>query len=93
MYGVFGLGVALLTLLAFILVLLELARHRLHRNRFRRGVYFVVPGLGVGLVLVFTLSALRVFVPSVSHWVPLVVFSAVIPVRGRIPDPGSGDRR
>ncbi len=92
-YGVFGLAVALLTLLAFVLVLLELARHRLHSNRFRRGLYFVVPGLGVGLVLVFTLSATRVFVPSVSHWVPLIVFSAVIlfVVGFLTPDPGIDD--
>jgi hypothetical protein len=77
-YGVFGLAVALLTVLAFALVLLELARHGLPANRFRRGLYFVVPGLGLGLVLVFTLSATRVFVPSVGHWVPLVIVSAII---------------
>ena len=47
-------------------------------NRFRRGLYFLVPGLGVGLVLVFTLSVTRVFVPSASHWIPLVVISGVI---------------
>jgi len=77
-YGVFGLAVALLTLLAFALVLLELARHRLPANRFLRGLYFVVPGFGLGLVLVFTLSATRVFVPSVGHWVPLVVVSGIV---------------
>jgi len=77
-YGVFGLAVALLTVFAFALVLLELARHRLPANRFLRGLYFLVPGLGVGLVLVFTLSATRVFVPSIGHWVPLVVVSAII---------------
>ena len=77
-YGVFGLAVALLTVFAFALVLLELARHRLPANRFLRGLYFLVPGLGVGLVLVFTLSATRVFVPSVGHWVPLVVVSGII---------------
>ena len=77
-YGVFGLAIALLTVFAFALVLLELARHGLPANRFRRGLYFVVPGLGLGLVLVFTLSATRVLVPSVGHWVPLVIVSAVI---------------
>ena len=77
-YGVFGLAVALLTVFAFALVLLELARHGLPANRFRRGLYFVVPGLGLGLVLVFTLSATRVLVPSVGHWVPLVIVSAII---------------
>jgi hypothetical protein len=92
-YGVFGLAVALLTLLALVLVLLELARHRLHSNRFVRGLYFLVPGLGVGLVLVFTLSATRVFVPSVGHWVPLVVVSAAIlfVVGFLTPDPGIED--
>jgi hypothetical protein len=77
-YGVFGLAVALLTVLAFALVLLELARHRLPANRFLRGLYFLVPGLGLGLVLVFTLSAARVFVPSASHWVPLVIGSGIV---------------
>jgi hypothetical protein len=77
-YGVFGLAVALLTVFAFVWVLLELMRHRLPANRFLRGLYFLVPGLGLGLVLVFTLSATRVFVPSAGHWVPLVLVSGIV---------------
>lgn len=77
-YGVFGLAVLLLTLFAFALVLLELARHRLPANRFLRGLYFLVPGLGLGLVLVFTLSATRVFVPSLGHWLPLLIISGIV---------------
>jgi hypothetical protein len=92
-YGVFGLVVALLTVIALGAVLLELARRRLPANRFRRALYFVVPGLGFGLVLVFTLSATRVFVPSLSHWVPLVAGSTIIffVIGFLTPDPGSDD--
>jgi len=75
-YGIFGIILAVLTAIALGGVLVSLARRRLARNRFRRGLTFLVPGIGVGLILVFTLSATRVFVPSPSHWIPLVIVSA-----------------
>jgi hypothetical protein len=77
-YGIFGLAVAVLTVFAFALVLLELARQRLPANRFLRGLYFLVPGLGLGLVLIFTLSATRVFVPSLGHWLPLIIVTGIV---------------
>ncbi len=77
-YGMFGLAIAVLTALAFTGALVRLARHRLHPNRFRRGLRFLVPGIGLGLFLVFTLSATRVFVPQPGRWVPLLVVSAVV---------------
>lgn len=76
-YGLFGLVVLVLTLLALAAVLLALARHRLPTNRWMRGLRFLTPGLGIGLVLVFTLSALRIFVPRAETWVLLLAISAV----------------
>jgi hypothetical protein len=77
-YGLFGLAVLVLTLLAFLGVLFGLARHRLPVNRFRRSLRFLVPGVGLGLFLGFTLSATRVFVPQPGRWVPLVIGSAAV---------------
>jgi len=72
-YGLFGLGLLLLTAFAVIAALLALARHRLSQNRWLRAARFLTPGLGLGLVLVFTLSAFRVWVPSTSRWIEMVL--------------------
>jgi hypothetical protein len=77
-YGAFGLAVAGFTGLSLAGALLGLARHRLSANRWRRGVRFAWPGLGLGLFLVFTLSALRVFVPQPHRWLPIVAASTVV---------------
>lgn len=76
-YGVFGIVVAVLALASFAANLLALARHRLSDNRWSRGVRFLVPGAGAGLVLVFTLSVLRVWSPQPSRLVPLVAACAL----------------
>lgn len=75
-YGLFGIAVLVLTILALLAVLVRLARHRLSLNRFHRALRFLVPGIGIGLVLVFTLSATRIFVPDPGHWIPLVLVSS-----------------
>jgi len=77
-YGLFGLGVAFLTALSFLGALVGLARHRLPANRWRRGLRFLTPGLGLGLVINFTLSATRVFVPQLDRWVGITVVSALV---------------
>lgn len=77
-YGAFGIGVAFLTALSFLGALVGLARHRLPPNRWRRGLRFLTPGLGLGLLLNFTLSATRVFVPSAGRWLTIVVVSAAV---------------
>jgi hypothetical protein len=74
-YGAFGLAVAAFTAVSLAGALLALARHRLSPNRWRRAVRFTWPGIGIGLLLVFTLSAIRVFVPLPHRWVPLVAIS------------------
>ena len=76
-YGLFGLAVLLLTVLSLALALLAMARHTLPQNRWLRGVRFLIPGFGVGLVLTFTLSAFRVFAPGPGHWLPLLVVPTV----------------
>lgn len=76
-YGVFGLVVTGLTVVSFAAALIALARHRLPENRFRRALRFVTPGLGLGLTLVFALSATRVFVPRPGRWIPILLICAV----------------
>ncbi|MDQ6613866.1 MAG: hypothetical protein M3083_03740 [Actinomycetota bacterium] len=76
-YGLFGLGIAFLTALSFLAALIGLARHRLQTNRWRRGLRFLTPGLGLGLVVNFTLSATRVFVPGIGRWVTITALCAV----------------
>jgi hypothetical protein len=76
-YGLFGLGILVLTVLGFIEALLALARGRLPLNRWRRGIRFLIPGLGVGAILVFSLSAFGEWLPSNGHWfVILAIFGA-----------------
>jgi hypothetical protein len=76
-YGLFGLGILILTVLGLIEALLALAHGRLAVNRWRRGIRFLIPGLGVGAVLVFSLSAFGKWLPSNGHWfVILAIFGA-----------------
>lgn len=72
-YTLFGLAVAAFTALTLAACCIGLARHRLSPNRFRRGLQFLVPGLGLGLTVTFTLSALRIAAPSAALWLPLTV--------------------
>ena len=76
-YGLFGLGILVLTVLALIEVLLALADGRLPVNRWRRGIRFMVPSLGIGGVLVFTLSAFGKWLPSNGHWFTILAIFAV----------------
>lgn len=92
-YGLFGLALVLLTLLAAADTALAVARHQLPANRFRRGLRLLTPGVGVGLVLVFTASATRVWLASPSQW-PLAagVCAAVFFLVGYLsPTPDRGD--
>lgn len=79
-YGAFGVAVATLTAASIVALLLGVARHKLPANRWRRALRFLGPGIGLGLTVVFTLSALRVFVPRPGRWVPIVVIAASVAV-------------
>lgn len=76
-YGLFGLALAILTVLALLDVALAIARNRLPLNRWRRGMRLLTPGIGIGLVLVFTLSAIRVWVPTTERWLVVAAGFAV----------------
>jgi hypothetical protein len=77
-YGIFGIGVLLLTIAAWATCLLALARHRLPANRWWRALRFLPAGFGTGLVAVVTLSVLRVIPPAPSVEIPVVVGTTVI---------------
>jgi len=77
-YGVFGLAMLVLTILAWLTALLALARHRLPPNRGRRGLRFLPAGFGTGLVAVITLSVLRLVPPEPAIEIPVVLGAAAI---------------
>ncbi|MBN9635215.1 MAG: hypothetical protein J0H22_08375, partial [Actinobacteria bacterium] len=52
-------------------------RHRLSNNRFLRGVRLLMPGIGVGLLLLFTASASRIWVPRTPIWLVVAAITAV----------------
>lgn len=76
MYGTFGMLLALLTAIALVIALRALAAHRLSLNRWVRGLRFLVPGIGLGMVLVIVCSMLRIFAPTISRWGPLMLLCA-----------------
>jgi hypothetical protein len=43
-----------------------------------RAVRFLVPGIGTGLVIVFTLSATRLLLTGPMVWVPIVAVTAAL---------------
>jgi hypothetical protein len=74
-YGIFGLAVAVGTGIALFKVLRRLATHQLPANRWQRAMRFVTVGTGLGLTLVFTVSALRIFAPATGTAILLVAGS------------------
>ncbi|MGH9125083.1 MAG: hypothetical protein ACRDZ8_10215 [Acidimicrobiales bacterium] len=77
LFGLFAIEVTVFTALLFAGAFLALARGKLHENRFRRGLRFLWPGLGLGVVIVFAFAILRIFVPSAGHWLPIVLLCAI----------------
>jgi len=82
LYGLFALAVLALTVSSLFFALLAMARHQLSRNRWMRAVRFVIPGFGVGLVLIFTTSVLGVFAPGPGHWLPLLIIASAVGLAG-----------
>ena len=75
-YGLFGLAVLVLTASSLGLALLAMARHTLSQNRWVRGIRFLIPGFGIGLVLTFTLAAFGIFTAGPGHWLPLLIVTS-----------------
>jgi hypothetical protein len=75
-YGVFAILVIAITAVLVAAILIRLAARRLAPNRWRRAVRFGTAGVGIGLSLTFSLSALRLLLPDASRWLPLVLVSA-----------------
>jgi hypothetical protein len=92
-YGLFGLALLLLTIAAIAGVVWAIATHRMPRNRWRRALRMLTVGLGLGLVLVFTLSAFRVWVPTNGKWfLTVLIFAVVFFVIGYLtPTPSSDE--
>ncbi len=76
-YGLFGIALMVFTVLALVDVAIALARHRLSANRWKRGMRLLVPGLGIGLVIAFSASVLRLWVPETGLWLVVSGLTAV----------------
>lgn len=77
-YGVFAVAIAGITALLLVGLLIRLAAHRLPANRFSRAWRFAVAGVGLGLVATFTLSVLRVLLPSRERSAAVVIVTALV---------------
>ena len=77
-YGLFGLAVLVLTASSLGIALLAMARHTLPQNRWLRGVRFLIPGFGIGLILTFTLAAFGIFTAGPGHWLPLLIVTSAV---------------
>ena len=77
-YGVLGLALLVLTTLAIIDAAIAIARHKTSMNRFRRALRLLSPGIGVGLVLAFTASVARWWVPRTGTWLLIAGITAAV---------------
>jgi hypothetical protein len=68
-YGLFGIALVVLTVLALVDAAFAIARQRLSANRWQRGLRLLAPGVGVGLVLTFSASVARLWVPESGRWI------------------------
>jgi len=75
-YGLFGIALLVLTVLASVDAALAIRRHRLSGNRWLRGLRLLTPGVGVGLVLLFTATVLRLWVPPTPVWLNIAAGTA-----------------
>lgn len=73
-YTLFGIAVALLTAFLLVAIVRRALKGTLPFNRWSRAARFAQPGAGLGMVLVFTLSAVRIVL------VPAAVGFAIIAV-------------
>ena len=77
-YGLFGIALVVLTALAILDAAMAIARHRLSANRWQRGLRLLAPGIGIALVLAFSASVARLWVPNTGHWLVIAGISAAV---------------
>jgi hypothetical protein len=92
-YAVFGMVVGGIALVLLAGALWRLATGRLHHNRWRRGLTLAAPGLGLGFLLTFSLSALRIASPEPTLWAMFLLGGAAIGFAAGYltPTPGAAD--
>lgn len=76
-YGLLGLALLVLTALATVDAAIAIARRKDSQNRWRRGLRLLTPGIGIGLVLAFSASVVRWWVPSTGLWLLVSGVTAV----------------
>lgn len=76
-YGLFGVALLVLTALSVSDVAIALARQRLSTNRWKRGMRLLMPGIGIGLVIVFSASVLRLWIPDTGLWMAIAGMTAI----------------
>ncbi len=77
-YGVFGIALVVLTVLALVDAGIAIARHRSSASRFRRGLRMLTPGIGIGLVLAYSASVARMWVPRTGLWLLVAGITAAV---------------
>jgi hypothetical protein len=77
-YGLFGIALFVLTALALLDAALAVAKHRLSPNRWKRGLRLLAPGVGIGLVIAFSASVVRLWVPSTGLWLVVAGLTAAV---------------
>ena len=77
-YGLFGIALVVLTGLALLDAAFAVAKHRFSHNRWQRGLRLLAPGVGIGLVLAFSASVARLWVPNTGLWLVLAGLTAVV---------------
>jgi hypothetical protein len=77
-YGLFGIALVVLTALAIVDASLALVRRRVSPNRWRRGLRLLIPGIGIAMVLAFSASVARLWVPETSRWLMIAAISAAV---------------
>jgi hypothetical protein len=77
-YGSFGIALVVLTALSLLDVALAVHRRTLPNNRWRRGLRLLAPGIGLGLIMAFSTSVLRVWVPTTERWLLIAGITSAV---------------
>ena len=94
MMALFSIGLFLVTVITALLNVRDFRSNQLPEQRFARGVRFLIPGLGLGLLLSVAFSVLRIFPLPAAGWVPLTVIPTMAGLAIGyfvIPEPGGDD--